>query len=116
MKTLERLVSSLLDERVLAALYVVLAALVAGGVLYVLAFKPPPMVAQGIVAPGLDIQTSSEIILVALSYLAGFIGFYTMITARRHVHNPRYCSLLVIIGALLVILSAALLGALYRMK
>ncbi len=115
-RKIERSISSIFNEKILAALFILITSLSVSGFTYVLVYKPPPMTNTGVIAPGLDRETSSEAILVAITYILGLFGLYLVYIARHHIHNPKYMSLLLISGSLISALVIIMLLTIYDMK
>lgn len=114
MRKIERYISLIFNEKVLASLFLLIVSLSVSGFTYVLVYKPPPMTTTGVIAPGLDRETSSEAILITIVYILGTLGLYLVYTARHHIHNPRYMSVLFISGSLIALLVIIMLVAIYR--
>ncbi len=104
------------DLSLLEKIAYVLALPIAGGLFYVMVEKPPAMGGYGMVFPSTRGQTSSELMLSALGYSLGTLGFYLIFTAKKHVHNPRYATFQVLAGALMIVLSVMYLLVMLGMK
>ncbi|MCD6563605.1 MAG: hypothetical protein J7K23_06810 [Thermoproteales archaeon] len=116
LRKIKRYIQDIFNEKLLAALFILVISLSVSGFTYVLVYKPPPMTTTGVIAPGLDRETSSESILVTITYILGLFGLYLVYIARQHIHNPKYMSLLLIAGSLISALVIIMLLTVYNMK
>ncbi len=99
----------LLEPRIVALTAVVLASVIAGGFAYVLAHRPPPMAGTRIVWPSLNVETSSEMIVVAFLYLLGFAGLWMMYEAAKYKHRGEYVTQYLLGGLTVLVLSFLML-------
>ncbi len=110
------IVERILEPRNLAVVLVVISALVAGGLAFVLAHRPPPMAGTRLVWPSLNMETSAEMLVVGLMYLLGFVGLWMIYEAERHRHRGEYVNQYVAGGIVLFLLALIMLFAMSAMK
>ena len=114
--TLDRILGYLSDISLLEKLAYVASVVIAGGLFFVLVEAPPPVAGRSMVYPSVRTQTSSELLLSAMGYALASLGFYLVLSARRHAHNPRYATFQVLAGSIIVALSVMFMAVMYGMK
>ncbi len=109
-------VERVLEPRNLAIILVIISALVAGGLAFVLAHRPPPMAGTRLVWPSINMETSAEMLVVGLLYLLGFAGLWMVYEAEKHRHRGEYVNQYVMGGIVLFLLSLIMLFVMSAMK
>ncbi len=113
---LSRLLEKYLSLRNIVFLIVIWSIVIASGLIYVIVYKPPPMIGSGFVIRDPNSQTVSEVIVVSFSYGVGLLGLWLIYTSTKYRYRHSYLSILLVGGIVLAILSILMLSAIYNMK
>ncbi len=109
-------ITKIFEPRVLAATMTAISAVIAGGLAFVLAHRPPPMAGTRLVWPSINMETTAEMLVVSLLYLLGFAGLWMTFEAARHKHRGEYVHQYLLGGVTLFLLAFLMLYLMYAMK
>ncbi|MGB9709101.1 MAG: hypothetical protein ACP5II_04990 [Infirmifilum sp.] len=109
---LEKLVS----ENNLAWLLLVISVLIASGLVFILAERPPFSLGTYIIYPGTASQTTGEFLTIFFLYSLSIAGLILLYEAPRYRSRPNLAIMFLISGILVVLISVLLLFTVYGMK
>lgn len=106
----------LLSESTLAWLLLLVSIVVASGLFYVLAERPPFSLGAQLIYPGTGAQTVSELIMVAFLYALSMSGLLLIYEAPRYRSRQGLALMFLLSGVTATLVSVLLLLAIYGIK